>query len=94
MSARRVDLNGRPLANKVMDTRCAECGMGTVSAAEFHPFRACELYRESHNSETVWAAMEAEGIVPLGYLAAAIPSLGEHNNERPAPSPDPEGEQP
>ena len=66
MSARRVDLDGGPLANRIMDTRCADCGMGTVSAAEFHPYRACELYRQHHDSEKVWATMEAEGIVPKG----------------------------
>jgi len=53
---RRFDLHGYPLHEVIHVTKCAECGMGLVSGAEFHPWRACEVFKETHNSDRVWEA--------------------------------------
>ena len=59
----RIDIHGRPLDTTVQTERCGECGMGTVSLAEFHPWRACEVYKETHDSREVWRALYREGLV-------------------------------
>lgn len=39
---------------------CVQCGMGLRHPAEFHPYRACELFGDSRNGDTVRAALRAE----------------------------------
>jgi proteasome lid subunit RPN8/RPN11 len=42
------------------EATCAQCGMALRHAAEFHPYRACELFAESHNGGDVRAVLRAE----------------------------------
>jgi hypothetical protein len=39
---------------------CAQCGMALRHPAEFHPYRACELFELSRNGDKVRAALRAE----------------------------------
>ena len=39
-------------------TRCAECGM-SCNADEYHPYAACLMFTQCHNSETVRINLEA-----------------------------------
>ncbi len=39
---------------------CGECGMALRHPAEFHPYRACELFKESRNGDRVRAQLRAE----------------------------------
>lgn len=57
MSERRFDLNGYELRDIIHVTTCGECGMGLVSAAEFHPWAACEEFKRSHDSSAVWRTL-------------------------------------
>lgn len=38
--------------------RCAECGM-SCNADEYHPYAACLMFKQCHNSETVRTNLEA-----------------------------------
>ena len=38
--------------------RCAECGM-RCNADEYHPYAACLMFKQCHNSETVRTNLEA-----------------------------------
>ncbi len=57
MSARRFDMHGYPLRDVIHITTCGDCGMGLVSHIEFHPYRACEVFKETHDSDRVWEAL-------------------------------------
>jgi hypothetical protein len=46
---------------------CAECGM-TVIMSEYHPYAACVLYRQTHQSEKV--ADLLRDVALYGYQAA------------------------
>lgn len=51
---RRYDIYGNELTEKVQTTKCFDCGMGLVHAAEFHPYEACEEFKATHDSRKVW----------------------------------------
>lgn len=42
------------------DNICAECGMAVRHPAEFHPWRACELFKQCRNGDEVRAILRAE----------------------------------
>lgn len=50
----RIDIHGRRITDTVFRTRCEECGMGLISAAEFHPYEACEIYKATKDSSKTW----------------------------------------
>lgn len=50
----RIDIRGNVIDNRIHVTRCAECGMGCVDAAEWHPWEACEVFKRTHDSREVW----------------------------------------
>lgn len=56
-AARRFDLRGYRLNEVIHITKCEDCGMGLVSGREFHPYRACEVFKETHDSDRVWEAL-------------------------------------
>lgn len=54
---KRYDIHGNELTGKIHTSKCFDCGMGTVGAAEFHPYEACEEFKRSHDSRKVWRAI-------------------------------------
>jgi uncharacterized OB-fold protein len=50
----RYDFDGNLLHEKIHVTKCGSCGMGLVSAREYHPFEACEEFERTHDSRKVW----------------------------------------
>jgi hypothetical protein len=60
MSARRYDLNRNPLTEVIHVTECGDCKMGLVSETEYHPYLACLIFKHTHNSDIVWAALSAQ----------------------------------
>ena len=56
----RYDIRGNKLTGSIFESKCGECGMPTLSEAEFHPYEACKIYKRTHDSRDVWLA-----IVPL-----------------------------
>lgn len=53
----RYDIHGNELSQVLLVTRCYDCGMGLVHASEFHPYRACEMFKATHDSRAVWTAI-------------------------------------
>lgn len=42
------------------DNVCAECGMALRHPAEFHPYRACELFKGCRDGDKVRGMLRAE----------------------------------
>lgn len=53
----RFTFDGEPIRNVIQNDKCFECGMGLCDPREWHPGFACETFKQSHNGETVWLAL-------------------------------------
>lgn len=54
---KRYSIHGDQYQSSIQTSRCAECGMGTIDANEFHPWEACEEFKRTHDSREVWKAI-------------------------------------
>ena len=50
----RFTINGERIISPIHVTNCGECGMGTCSEAEYHPYSACVTFKRTHDSREVW----------------------------------------
>jgi hypothetical protein len=46
---------------------CAECGMPLVSVTDYHPYAACLIFKQCHDSETVTISLDAVMAYALNY---------------------------
>jgi hypothetical protein len=54
----RYSIHGHRLTGRVFTSKCHDCGMPTISPDEFHPYAACEAFRETHDSREVERVIE------------------------------------
>jgi hypothetical protein len=50
------------------DDRCHECGMTVTPPHAYHPYAACLMFKQCHDSATVQANLDA--VVAWGYQLA------------------------
>jgi hypothetical protein len=57
---KRHDIDLRELHGSTIAMHCADCGMGLISAREFHPIEACDEFKRSHDPRTVLELLARE----------------------------------
>lgn len=62
----RIDIRGNVIDNTIHVTKCGECGMGLVDAAEWHPWDACVVFSKTYDSREVWRMLSRRLVAGKG----------------------------